>query len=234
MLTAAQRRAQGHGNVRFRQIDLSAPIDQPAASSTACCAAGATCCSTTPSRAPRDAADPQAGRQRSRSPPGRGPDDNLWSAAPIRILPERGLVEPHAAGPRPVRLGRPERHRRDDGGGRVHRARDRGRRLHDALRGRRRLVGRADPDVHPHGGEADKTLDFATRSDVLAELEKAAEAVHAARRRRLHIPARTWIASGDRLSIAAHVLRRRRGSGPAEGQDRGHPGLRLPGPRPRP
>ena len=31
MLTAAQRRAPDHGNIRFRQIDLSTPIDQPTA-----------------------------------------------------------------------------------------------------------------------------------------------------------------------------------------------------------
>ena len=75
-------------------------------------------------------------------------------------------------------------------------------------------------------------MDFATRSDVLAELEP--------RRRRSSSPTAACRSPPGRGSrprppkIARHVLRRRRGSGPAEGQDRGHPRLRLPGPRPRP
>ena len=117
--------------------------------------------------------------------------------------------------------------------GRVRRARDRGRRLHHPLRRRRRLVGRADPDVAPRTGDADKRMDFATRSDVLAELEEAAKPLHAARRQPDH-PRPHVGGDRDRLRSRAHVLRRRRGSGPAEGQDRGHPGIRLPGPRPRP
>ena len=43
-------------------------------------------------------------------------------------------------------------------------------------------------------GEADKKLDFATRSDVLADLEKVAEPFTQPDDR-LEIPARTWVAT---------------------------------------
>ena len=128
----------------------------------------------------------QAGRAALALAAWTGPDDNLWSAAPVRILPERGHPREGPARPRAVRLGRPERHHRDDGDGRVRRARGRGRRLRHALRRRRRLVGRADPAVAPAPATPTSRLDFATRSDVLADLEAGRGALHAARRQPDH------------------------------------------------
>src|SRR5207248_850867 len=48
----------------------------------------------------------------------------------------------------------------------------------------------------------------------------------------LVVPAATWVAARPRR-LPGHVLRRRRRPGPAEGQDRGDPGLRLAGARAR-
>ena len=161
-----------------------------------------------------------------------GPDDNLWSAAPARILQKRGLVEKPPPGPGQFAWADP-----------------------NLIIETMESAGFVEPEVEAVDfvmhfedvddwwvaqtqmstatGDADKRMDFATRSDVLAELEQAREPLHAARRQSGH-PRPHVGRDGDRLTSRAHVLRRRRGSGPAQGQDRGDPGLRLPGPRPRP
>jgi ubiquinone/menaquinone biosynthesis C-methylase UbiE len=102
MLAAAQRRAEAKQikNVRFRQMDLNVPLDQPAASlDGVLCRWGYMLLD-----------DPEAALKETRRvlKPGAkvalaawtGPDDNLWSAAPSRILQRRKLVDvdPNAPG----------------------------------------------------------------------------------------------------------------------------------------
>jgi SAM-dependent methyltransferase len=101
MLSAAQRRAQALGirNVRFKQIDASQPIDIEAASiDGVLCRWGYMLM-----------ADAEIALQETRRvlrPGGRvalaawtGADDNPWSALPVRLLLERGLIDPPEPGP---------------------------------------------------------------------------------------------------------------------------------------
>ena len=95
MLSAAQRRAESLGlrNVRFRQVDAEV-IDQPAASlDGVLCRWGYMLM-----------ADPEAALRETRRvlrqgahvalAAWTGPEDNEWSAAPVRELTRRGLLEP--------------------------------------------------------------------------------------------------------------------------------------------
>jgi SAM-dependent methyltransferase len=101
MLSAAQRRAEQLGltNVRFRQIDLGQPIDQPAASiDGVLCRWGYMLLD-----------DPEAALRETRrilKPDGRlalaawaDPDANRWSSTAPRLLIERGAIEPPEPGP---------------------------------------------------------------------------------------------------------------------------------------
>jgi SAM-dependent methyltransferase len=98
MLSAAQRRAEALrlDNVRFRQIDAEANLDLPAASlDGVLCRWGYMLL-----------ADPEAALRETRRvlrPGARvalaawtGPADNRWSAEPVAVLTERGLLEPPA------------------------------------------------------------------------------------------------------------------------------------------
>jgi len=101
MLSAAQRRAQALGvrNVRFKQIDASQPIDVEAASID-----GVLCRWGYMLMDDGEAALRETRRILRRD--GRvalaawcGPDENPWQSVPIRMLIERGALEPPEGGP---------------------------------------------------------------------------------------------------------------------------------------
>lgn len=194
MLTAAQKRAPSTVDVRFKQIDLSAPIDVEAASIDGVLCRWGYMLLDDPEFAlretrrilKRDAAVALAAWA--------GPDDNLWSALPIRILQRRGILEP-------AEPGAPGQFTWQDP---------------NVIEDTMATAGFLEPEVEAvefamryedvddwwvaqtrmstRTGDADRGLDFATRSDVLAELEEAARPFTQPDDS-LIIPARTWVAS---------------------------------------
>ena len=191
MLSAAQRRAKGT-NIRFRQIDLSTPIDQEAASIDGVLCRWGYMLLEDPESALRDTRRILKQDGRLALAAWTGPDDNLWSAAPTRVLIQRGLVEP-LQGPGQFTWADPNL-------------------IIDTME----AAGFVQPEVEAVDfvmrfadfddwwthitltsgtvGAVDEKLDFATRSDVLADLEKLAEPFTQPDDR-LEIPARTWIAT---------------------------------------
>jgi SAM-dependent methyltransferase len=196
MLTAAQQRAEQLGltNVRFRQMDANLPLDQPAASlDGVICRWGYMLFD-----------DGEAGLQSTRRvlKPGASvalaawtaAEDNRWSSAAVRILQERGLLEREAPGsPGQFAWAEP-----------------------GAVQDHMEAAGFVDPRVEDvafplrfadfddwwahltltstRTADADAQMDFATRSDVLAELEAVA-AEYEQPDGSLVIPARTWVAA---------------------------------------
>jgi SAM-dependent methyltransferase len=196
MLAAAQRRATKRGltNVRFRQIDLNVPIDQPAASLDGVLARWAYMLLEDPEAALRDTRRILKQDGKLALAAWAGPDDNLWSAAPVRILQNRGLLEKEQpGGPGQFAWADP-----------------------NLITETMENAGFVEPELadvefairYPsiddwwvaqtqmstRTGDADKAMDFATRSDVLADLERAAEPF-LQHDDSLVIPARTWVAS---------------------------------------
>jgi ubiquinone/menaquinone biosynthesis C-methylase UbiE len=194
MLTAAQERAQqlGIANVRFRQMDANLPLDQPAASLD-----GVLCRWGYMLLADQGETALQSTRRILK--PGAavalaawtGPEDNRWATAPVEILQRRGLLEPEQTGQFAWAEPGVVQERLEAAGFVEPRVED----LTFPLRF-------ADVDewwVHQtqtstRTADADEALDFATRSDVLAELEQAAEPFEQPDGS-LVIPARTWVAA---------------------------------------
>ena len=107
---AATGGARGITNVRFRQIDLSVPIDQPAASPRRRpVPLGLHAAQRPRVRAARHATDPQAGRARWRSPPGPARTTTSGARRPCGSCRRAAILEKPARRAWPVRLGRPGR-----------------------------------------------------------------------------------------------------------------------------
>jgi SAM-dependent methyltransferase len=196
MLAAAQRRAAAKGieNVRFRQIDLSVPIDQPAASLDAVLCRWGYMLLEDPESALRDTRRVLKQNGKLALAAWTQADDNLWSVAPVKILQARGILEKEEpAGPGQFAWADPE-----------------------VIRDTMETAGFIEPEIEAvdfnihyedvddwwvaqtqmstRTGDADQQMDFATRSDVLADLEKAAEPFTQPDDS-LIIPARTWLAT---------------------------------------
>jgi SAM-dependent methyltransferase len=196
MLAAAQRRAERKGikNVRFRQIDLSVPIDQPAASLDGVLCRWGYMLLEDPESALRDTRRVLKQDGRLALAAWTGPQDNLWSAAPVKIMQARGIIEKDApAGPGQFAWADPE-----------------------LITETMETAGFIEPHIEAvdfqlhyddvddwwvaqtqmstRTADADKQMDFAARSDVLADLERAAEPFTQPDDS-LVIPARTWVAT---------------------------------------
>jgi ubiquinone/menaquinone biosynthesis C-methylase UbiE len=194
MLTAAQQRAKQLGipNVRFRQMDANLPLDQPAASLD-----GVLCRWGYMLLADQGETALQSTRRILK--PGAsvalaawtGPEDNQWSAVPVQILEHRGLLEPETTGQFAwAQPGAAQDHMEAAGfiEPRV-----------EALAFPLRFADVDEWWVHQtqtstRTADADARMDFATRSDVLADLERAAEPFEQSDGS-LVIPARTWVAA---------------------------------------
>ena len=194
MLAAAQRRAEQKGitNVRFRQMDMNVPLDQPAASLDGVLGRWAFMLVNDGEAALREARRILKPDAKVALAAWTDADENLWSAAPVRILQSKGALEADPPGPGQFHWASPH--------------------LIEETLGN---AGFVEPEIeavefHMHYadfddwwtavtltstriGMADEAMDFATRSDVLAELESVAEAFEQPDGS-LHIPARTWVA----------------------------------------
>ncbi len=195
MLAAAQRRAESKGitNVRFRQMDMSLPLDQPAASLDGVLCRWGYMLLEDPESALRDTRRILKQDGRVALAAWAGPDDNLWSTAPVKILQQRGILEPTPPGPGQFAWADP-----------------------NLILETMANAGFVEPQVEAveftvnyasiddwwvaqtqmstRTGDADRTMDFATRSDVLADLEQAATPFLQPDDS-LVIPARTWVAA---------------------------------------
>jgi SAM-dependent methyltransferase len=196
MLAAAQRRAQARGieNVRFRQIDLSVPIDQPAASLDGVLCRWGYMLLEDPESALRDTRRVLKQDGRLALAAWTGPDDNLWSAAPVRIMQTREILEKdEPQGPGQFAWADPDR---------IVETMETAGFVEPQIEAVDFAIHYDDVDdwwvaqtqLSTRTGDADRQLDFATRSDVLADLERAAEPFLQPDES-LVIPARTWVAT---------------------------------------
>ena len=193
MLNAAQKRAPADVDVRFKQIDLSVPLDVAAASVDGVLCRWGYMLVNDPEFALRETRRVLKQDAAVALAAWTGPDDNLWSAAPVRILQRRGILGPDEPGPGQFAWQDPSL-------------------IEDTMA----TAGFLEPQIEAvdfsmryedvddwwvaqtklstRTADADAGLDFATRSDVLAELEEAA-APFTQPDDSLVIPARTWVAS---------------------------------------
>jgi len=98
MLAAAQRRAERLRitNVRFRQMDANVPLDQPAATLDAVICRWGYHLLKDGEAALRDTRRVLKQHGTVALSAWTGPEDNQWSAIPVGILRDRGLLEPDA------------------------------------------------------------------------------------------------------------------------------------------
>jgi SAM-dependent methyltransferase len=195
MLAAAQRRAAAKGidNVRFRQMDMSVPLDQPAASVDGVLCRWGYMLLEDPESALRDTRRILKTGATLALAAWTGADDNRWSSAGVRILQAQGVMEPSPPGPGQFAWEN-----------------------RDVIAEHMEAAGFIEPEIRavdfviPYDDVddwwvaqtqmsvgtalADERMDFATRSDVLADLERAAEPFLQPDDS-LRIPARTWVAT---------------------------------------
>jgi SAM-dependent methyltransferase len=193
MLAAAQRRAERLGirNVRFRQMDANVPLDQPAASLDAVLCRWGYMLVNDGEAALKDTRRVLRQNGRVALAAWTGPEDNRWSAAPVTILQERGPRP--ATGPGQfawAQEGEIAEHLESAGFVEY---------TLDAVDFAFRFEDVDDwwvaqTQTSTDTADADRRMDFATRSDVLADLERAAEPFTQPDDS-LVIPARTWVAS---------------------------------------
>jgi ubiquinone/menaquinone biosynthesis C-methylase UbiE len=196
MLSAAQRRAErlGIGNVRFRQMDANLPLDQPAASLDGVIGRWVYMLLNDGEDALRETRRVLKAGAAVALAAWTGPEENRWSVATGDILRRRGLLDPpDPSAPGQFAWAAPgavQEHMEAAGF-----VEPRVERLEFAMR-------YADVDewwvsqtlTNVAVGLADERLDFATRSDVLAELEEAAKPYEQPDGT-LVIPAATWVAT---------------------------------------
>src|SRR4051794_11993371 len=194
MLAAAQRRGKDIPNVRFRQMDMSVPLDQPAASLDGVLCRWGFMLLDDPESALREARRILKQDGRIALAAWAGPDDNLWSATTVRILQSRKLIEPRE-GPGQFTWADPTliSETMQDAGF-----------IEPQIEVVEFTMRYDDVDdwwvaqtlTSTATGDADRKMDFATRSDVLAELEEASKPFEQTDGS-LVIPARTWVASAS-------------------------------------
>lgn len=195
MLSAAQRRAEKKGikNVRFRQMDMNVPLDQPAASVDGVLGRWAFMLVNDGEAALREA-------RRILKPDGKvalaawtDAEENLWSSAPVKALQKHGALEPDPPGPGQFHWASPhliEENLANAGFLEIQ---------IEAIEFHMRYENFDDwwtavTLTSTRIGDADRAMDFATRSDVLVELEPIAERFEQPDGS-IHIPARTWVAA---------------------------------------
>jgi SAM-dependent methyltransferase len=196
MLSAAQRRAEELRlrNVRFRQVDAELNIDFPAGSIDGVLCRWGYMLLADPEAALRETRRVLRSGGRVALAAWTGPDDNRWSADPVRALVDRGLIEagdPDAPGQFTwAREGVIAEHL-ENAGFVEHEVEQVNfvnayASVADWFQAQTRLSMRV--------GDVARSLDDATRASVLAELaERAAEFTR--EDGSLFIPARTWVAA---------------------------------------
>jgi ubiquinone/menaquinone biosynthesis C-methylase UbiE len=196
MLSAAQRRAErlGIANVRFRQMDANLPLDQPAASLDGVLGRWLYMLLNDGEDALKETRRVLKAGAAVALAAWTGPEENRWSTATGEILRARGLMEaPDPSAPGQFAWSEPgavQEHMEAAGF-----VEPRVERLEFPMR-------YADVDewwvsqtlTNVGVGLADERLDYATRSDVLANLETAAEPFEQPDGT-LVIPAATWVAT---------------------------------------
>jgi SAM-dependent methyltransferase len=194
MLSAAQRRAPQGANIRFRQMDLGVPLDQPAASIDGVLCRWGYMLLNDPEFALRETRRILKAEGKLALAAWAGPDENLWSAAPVRILQNRNILEkPAPDEPGQFTWADPDRIDETLGAAGF---------VEFEIEAVDFVMRYDDVDdwwvavtqTSTRTGDADRQMDFATRSDVLAELEEASKPFEQPDDR-LEIPARTWIAT---------------------------------------
>ena len=195
MLAAAQRRAEAKGitNVRFRQMDMNVPLDQPAASIDGVLGRWAFMLVNDGEAALREARRILKPDCKVALAAWTGADENLWSAAPVKVLQDKGALEPDPPGPGQFHWASPHL---------ITEALEAAGFLEPTIEAIEFPMQYADFDdwwtsvtlTSTRIGDADRNMDFATRSDVLAELEPIAQQFEQPDGS-LRIPARTWVAA---------------------------------------
>jgi ubiquinone/menaquinone biosynthesis C-methylase UbiE len=195
MLAAAQRRAEAKGirNVRFRQMDMNVPLDQPAASLDGVLGRWAFMLVNDGEAALREARRVLKPGAKVALAAWASAGENTWSSTTVKVLQKRGILDKDPPGPGQFAWASPH-----------------------LIKENLEAAGFVEPQIEAveftmnyesfddwwlaqtqmstRTGDADQQMDFATRSDVLAELEEAASPYEQPDGS-LSIPARSWVAA---------------------------------------